>query len=477
MPEAARRPGRPRRILSHPSLAKITRDPRLARILAHPFLAKLTGGGSRSLMVVSASSMAAVGAAFLRGIILAHLLTPREFGLGVILITLTGALDMFADAGLDRFVIQSRFGFREDIIRTSHYFRVVGSLLVAAAIVALAYPLALLFHAPTMFPAIALTGGVVALRGFVDLRYKLQQRAHRFEAEARIEISRSAAEVVVLLATALIFHSYWAVIAGAYVNAVTHLLLSHRAAAEPYRLAPRKRLLGLVGKFSSPIYVNAALLLAAIQGDRLVVATLFDKSELAFYTVACAISQGLMVVLNRITTSLLLPRMASKVVTFEARRRQVNRLGLAMIALSTAFLICMTIFGPLVTPVVYGARYHGLVAIIFASSIVNMIQIEQVWVTTLLMANGRTASFPVITVMRASAVPIAIVFAKIGASLLAIPLAFAVGAAFSLAATYYATSSLKLIDRRLIALSFARTVLFIAAAPALATAFHVGGAN
>jgi lipopolysaccharide exporter len=318
---------------------------------------------------------------------------------------------------------------------------------------------------------------VVALRGFTDLRYKLQQRDHRFEAEARIEISRSIAEVAALLAIGLIFHSYWAVVVAAYTNAIVQVLLSHLGAPEPYRLAPRKRLLALVGKFSAPIYFNAALLLVAIQGDRLVVATLFEKSELAFYTVACAISQGLTVVINRVTMNLLLPRMTSKDLTFEARREQVNRLGLGMIALSTGFLIVMTVVGPSVTRLVYGGRYHGLVAIIYASSIVNMIQIEQVWASTLLMANGRTAPLPVITLMRATALPIAIIFAKTGSSLLAIPLAFAVGSAFSLATSYFTSFPLRLVGKRLIAFSFARTTLLIAAGPALATVFPVGGAG
>ena len=448
-----------------------------SRLMSIPVFSKLARRGSRNFLIVSASSMAGVAVAFLRGVILAHLLPPVQFGLAVILITIVGALDMFADAGLDKFVIQSRFGYREDVLRTSHFFRVVGSLLVGATIVALARPLALLFHALPMAAAIAACGGVVGLRGFIDLRYKLQQRAHRFDAEARIEVVRALVEAAVLLGGTLLFHSYWVVLAGAYANAVVQVGMSYLADARHYNARPKLRLMGMVGKFSTPIYLNAALLFAAVQGDRMVVATLFAKSDLAFYTVACAIGQGLTVVLNRITTSMLLPKLARRDGDPTLRRRRANQLGFAMLGLSTAFLVAMTLGGPLATQLIYGFRFHGLLPIIYASSIVNMIQVEQAWVSTLLMANGRTSSFPITTVMRASAVPVAILFTQVGASLLAVPMAFAVGAALSLATTYYAARSLRLIDRRLILGSLGRIVALIAAAPALAAAFPVGGPN
>jgi hypothetical protein len=107
----------------------------------------------------------------------------------------------------------------------------------------------------------------------------------------------------------------------------------------------------------------------------------------------------------------------------------------------------------------YGPAYANLQALIFASAIVQMIQLEQGWLTTLLMANGLTARFPMITVMRAAAFPAAILFVSMGMSLLAIPLAFALGAALSLASSYHAARRLKLIDRRLVIVSFTRICL------------------
>jgi hypothetical protein len=97
-----------------------------------------------------------------------------------------------------------------------------------------------------------------------------------------------------------------------------------------------------------------------------------------------------------------------------------------------------------------------------------MIQLEQNWLTTVLMANGRTSSFPAITAMRAAAFPAAILLASFGLSVLSIPLAFALGAALSLAMSYYAARSLRLIDRSLVIASFARIFVATAAVALLA---------
>ncbi len=422
----------------------------------------------RSVFVVGFSSAFAVGSSFARGVILARILGPHQYGLALILISITGALDLFADAGIDRFIVQARFGYRGDMMGTSHAFRVAGSTFIGVAIVALSYPLSLAFHAPEIWLPIALTGGIVTLRGFVNLSYKLQQRDHRFETETIIATAIYSTELAVMTLATLLTHSYWAVLVGAYANTLVHLVMSHALAKRPYSFIPRRRLLGLVGRFSLPIYLNAALLFAASQGDRMVVATSFSKRDLAFYAAACAIGQGVVNLVGRVTVNTLLPILAARAASLEERRRRNTQIGATIIGGSVIFLAGLTTAGPILVPLIYGPAFSGLGALIFASTVVQMIQLEQYWLTTLLMANGLTASFPKITILRAAAFPAAFVFVALHLSILAIPLAFAVGAAASLTMSYYAARSLKLIDSRLIAASFIRTATAILAVLVLA---------
>ncbi len=445
----------------------------MASKISIPEAAPSAGGAAiwavvRNLFVVGFSNAFGLATTFARGVILARILGPTGFGLAVILITITTALDLFADAGIDRFIVQHRFGHRSDLIRTSHAFRVGGSAIVGATIAGLSYPLSLLFKAPELWLPIALTGGVVALRGFVNLSYKLQQRDHRFERETYIDTARFSADLAATFVVAITTHSYWAVLAGAYVNAVVQLVMSHLLANRSYSFSPRRSVVALVARFSTPIYINAALLFAANAGDRMVVAAMFSKRQLALYAAACAIGQGVSGLGNRMTMSLLLPILSQRTGALAERRRRANGLGLLMIAGSLVFLLVMAFLGAPAVRLIYGPAYGGLRNIIFASSIMQMIQLEQGWLTTLLMANGRTSYFPLITSMRATAFPAAILFAAMGLSILSIPLAFALGAALSLAVSYYAARPTDLVDRRLIVASFARIAVATAVVGALA---------
>lgn len=217
--------------------------------------------------------------------------------------------------------------------------------------------------------------------------------------------------------------------------------------------------MGLVGRFSVPIYINAALLLAAAQGDRLVIAASFSKRDLAFYAAASAIGAGLAGLSGAIMTNIMLPRLAPRGGGPGLSRLRINQLTAAVIGASLVFLAGISLLGPSLVSLLYGPAFAGLGMLVFAATIVQMVQLEQSWLTTILMANGLTARFPLITIMRAAAFPAALAMVALGMSILAVPLAFALGAALSLAVSYQAASRLKLIDGRLIVLSFTRILL------------------
>jgi O-antigen/teichoic acid export membrane protein len=415
------------------------------------------GGLLKTILIVGFSHGFVYLNMSLRGIVLARILGPHDYGLALILIMVTGALDLFADAGIDRFVVQNRFGYRRDVMSTAHAFRVFGSAVVGLAIVLLAYPVAHAFHAPNLVFPIASTGGIVAIRGFANLTFKLQQRDHRFEREAWISASVCLVELITTTAVAFATKSYLSVLVGAYANAITVVILTQILARGRYSFIPRTRLIGLVTRFSAPIYLNAALLLAAGQGDRLVIAASFSKGDLAFYSAASAIGSGISGLAGAMMMNIMLPRLAPRGHTSSAP--PVNLFTGAVILLSVVYLIGMTLVGPFLVGLLYGPAFAGLGALVFAAAITQMIQLEQGWLTTLLMANGLTRRFPLITIVRAAAFPAALVMAKLGVSILAVPLAFAFGATLSLAVSYHAARQRKLVDKRLIALSFTRVAL------------------
>jgi O-antigen/teichoic acid export membrane protein len=305
---------------------------------------------------------------------------------------------------------------------------------------------------------------VVSLRGLSNLYFKLQQREHRFESETIIDVGRVAADLASTTIVALWTHNILAVLAGAYANALAQMVISHVLSRGPYSFIPRRALVALVGRFAVPIYINALMLFAAMQGDRMVVGTMFNRQQLAMYAVACTLGAGIATLLSKVIERILLPVMSNRDLPRLERRRQTNLLGAVIIAGSVLFLIGVSLVAPKLIRIIYGPAYIGLGEIVFAAAIFQMVQIQQSWLTSLLIANGLTSRFPLITLMRAVAFPTAIAFRLMGFSLVCIPLAFAFGATLSLGVSYKAARPLGLIAKPIIAVSFASIAVAIAAA-------------
>jgi O-antigen/teichoic acid export membrane protein len=179
--------------------------------------------------------------------------------------------------------------------------------------------------------------------------------------------------------------------------------------------------------------------------------------------VSCTVGQGLATLTSRVSERLLLPMMVVRGLPPEVRRKRTNQIGLVMIGGSYVFFLGVAFVSPLLTRFIYGPSYHGLRPIIAAAAIFQMIQIQQSWMTSVLVANGFTKALPLITMMRAAAFPAAILFVSLGLSLVAIPLAFAFGAAASLAVAFYSARHLRLIDGRVIVGVFAAIAAIILA--------------
>ena len=150
-------------------------------------------------------------------------------------------------------------------------------------------------------------------------------------------------------------------LAGAYANAIIQIIFSHMLSSGAYSFRPKKKVVKIVGRFSLPIYINATMLFAAMQGDRMVVAGMFNKREVALYAVACTLGQGVTTLIGKVAERLLLPIFAPKGASLDHQRRRVSRIGLLFVVGAFLFQIFITIFGrPHLTRIVYGPAYNHL---------------------------------------------------------------------------------------------------------------------
>ncbi len=157
--------------------------------------------------------------------ILARLLAPADFGLVAMVMSLTGILGMFKDAGLSMATVQ-REDVTPDQVSTLFWFNVGLSLVLMLASVALAPVIAWFYGEPKLFPIALAVAGLFLVDGLSVQHQALIRRQMQYGALAKIQIISSVLALGAAIASALSGAGYWALIVQASVSQITTTFLS-----------------------------------------------------------------------------------------------------------------------------------------------------------------------------------------------------------------------------------------------------------
>ena len=142
-------------------------------------VARLMRGSSSLLMAVS--NMGDFALPLTRGICLARLLQPAEFGLAISVTVIASVAELITDLGVNQMAVRNG---TPETISTLHSISVIRGLMLAVAI-ALSGPLfAWLFHAPGTAWVYVLVGFSSLIKSFAHLDVKMRMRNYDYVPEA-----------------------------------------------------------------------------------------------------------------------------------------------------------------------------------------------------------------------------------------------------------------------------------------------------
>lgn len=412
---------------------------------------------TRAISVIGAASIFTILVSFSRGVILARTLSVEEFGLALLIITISAGLDMMLDGGVDQFVVQSRHGARRDVVAAAQLYRLASGAFVAVILLLLASPLVNWLRTPEILIPVMCMALVPIIRGTVNLNYKKEQRSGGFSKEARIDIFRFSFEIITTLIFLSIWQSYWAAVAGLIANAIAHSLASNVIFGERWSFHTNRRSFRIVNAFSLPITFNSLLLFAAMQGDRFIIANGLNAEQVAIYAASAAFGQAGVSFVGRLINSITLSRFGAGQFKQIEKKITAQKVYRFILILSLLFGVGLSLVVPFLVPLVYGDDYSGVVALVLAISCVNALQVEQGWLTALLTSAGKTRFFPMLTAIRALSLPMAGVALAYGFPLIFVPLAAFIGTALGLCTSYILVKQQGLMSFSNIALGLLRS--------------------
>jgi O-antigen/teichoic acid export membrane protein len=232
-------------------------------------------------------TIAAQGAQFLLNLasimVLARLLTPKDFGLYAMVTTVTGFLWMFQDAGLSTATVQ-----RQEIThaQVSNLFWVnvglggVITLLVAASAPAVAW----FYREPRLVGITLVLSANFLLASSAVQHIALLNRQMRFGVIAMIDIVSILAGYLTSIGMALSGYGYWALIGTSVTQVAVRLVLAWLISQWRPRLPSRNTQTRHLLSFGANITIGSLMNSLARGADNLLIGRLFGAAAVGLYS-------------------------------------------------------------------------------------------------------------------------------------------------------------------------------------------------
>ena len=321
-------------------------------------------------------------------IVLARLLTPRDFGLVAMVTVVTGFVAMFRHAGLATPTVQ-----REQIThaQVSNLFWInLGVSALCALIVAALSPVLAKFYHDSRITYIALTLSTTFLIGGFRVQHlALLKRQMRFKAIALIEVGSMATGVFVGIVMALLQYRYWSLVGLSLATEIASFLLTGTVSRWKPQLPTRRSGIGPLVAFGAHQTAGNFIFSLARGCDNLLIGRFYGAVAVGLYSRAAAL-------VSRPMEQFLLPIDAVFLPTLSRLQSQPERYRSTFLRLYEAITMSAFFFSSLllalatpVTLVLLGHKW-AQVSAIFAGFTLTAIQLPLSTVANwLLTTQGR----------------------------------------------------------------------------------------
>lgn len=311
---------------------------------------------------------------FLRNMILARLLDPRDFGLLAIVLAVNTAFESFTELGIKEAIVQDQNGSKQTYLNGAWWLAFIRGtgLFILALIVA---PWVSHFYdSPELLPIMRLAFLSIIFNGAVSAKAYVALKEMNFKRWVWISQGGGILGVVTAIVLTFFFKNVWALVLGFVVESVARCFLSYIICPFlPSFKFERIHLQSLWG-FASGMFGLPVLFFIYSQADIFVVGKLLSKNELGLYSLVASLAQIPSMAISVFINPIMMP-VFSKI---KGENEKIN-LGIVKITSLIAFLgfpvfVFVVLYGRDILSVVYGERYGQLsipFAIIFGTTILR----------------------------------------------------------------------------------------------------------
>lgn len=221
----------------------------------------------------------------IRTIILARLLSPKDFGLFGIALLVLSMLETFTESGFQHALIQKK-GETRIFLDTAWTIGLIRGFTIAAIVFFLAKPASVFFDAPTAEPILRVIGASIILHSLTNIAALYFQKELEFQKYFKYQFIGTIVDVAVAITSALLLKSVWALVFGLLAGNLARCIMSY--IIEPYKPKISFKISQAKDLFSFGKWVLGSNIVAflVVQGDDFFLGKVLGATALGFYQMA-----------------------------------------------------------------------------------------------------------------------------------------------------------------------------------------------
>lgn len=216
-------------------------------------------------------------------LILARILLPADFGIIAIAALVIHFADIFSNTGIQQYVVQKTALDDEDV-NSAWTLDILLKGAMTLLLLASAPLLAHWYNNPGIGQAVAVLSSAILLRAFMNPGLHILRRNLEYRAIFYLQLSQKALSFIAVVAVALLYQSFWAIVVGDLVAAVVGVLLSYRFST--YRPKLSRQRIAMQWQFSKWMLSRGFIGYARAQVDVFLVSRLFPLAVLGQYNLS-----------------------------------------------------------------------------------------------------------------------------------------------------------------------------------------------
>lgn len=219
------------------------------------------------------------------GIILARLLTPKDFGLVGMVLLFTGIADLFASLGMGQSIIRLK-DFNEKHIKTATTITFLSSVLILLIFYFLSPFIANFYHEPKLILLIRVLAILFPIKGISTVSYSRLQKELNFKYIMKINIYNSILYGVSSSIFALSNFGEWSLVYGKLIATIFATFLTIKKYPVNINFNIYKTEFKELAGFGSGVSISNLLLYASSNIDFLIIGKYLNAFYLGLYTKA-----------------------------------------------------------------------------------------------------------------------------------------------------------------------------------------------